>query len=782
MRLLHQILIFLLIATLSLQADVLYHYQFDEEDSTIIDSGPAKCHGTYIPAADKDNDTPETSDPKRYRQDAPGGRALGFFPDLASYVVIPNFQLSDKTEELHIYLVCKVGERSIQYLLGNKTDTGLNGFSLMRWGNHWRFQYGDGKESYCAQAPIRTLAEYMTLEVDFLHNGLVIFKENGSETARIQLKETAIAGGKSTFLLGNYPGSNKRAYQADCFIDELLISNKPITKKVQVTKPDLPAIRCVLVPIEGNEVLFEGKKVLHSFAGHPVPATWILTYEDANVVPVLEWILPDGVSIPEAFRSKRNAPRKCYRIQYDGSIASTIPGELETALHNEEITVAFDSKKDAVIRWRLRNGNVVLLENSFELKILPEMPSLPPGRFHSHSWLISDLAFFSTDLLDRVADSYVRSGLTGKGRFYRRYQQQVAIDERLRDQFGFTLWDVSLWGGPLSDFKSYPETPQAKTADGQEAGFLCPTAFIQDSQSPARNRYELQVSKNLQSAATAALDFEPWGMPAKGCFCERCIRAFNNRFHLSCTSGYEIRNSHPAQWSLFWVEISEKYIGIMATAARKSIPDIQLLDYTYCFPYNSQEELEKRWWGIPKDPRRNEVLLDGSLLSLYHINGREAFEQLELSRHHLKKKIIPISLISRNDPHTGSYTPAEDVLSPQQIFLKSVMTGALGIDTFAIYPGSWIDGAFHVALNQATTQIRLREEFYLDGKRRRDISVKQVASSTPNASWVATVHENNGGKKLATIINFSINTLDFTISDIATNISVNPLSVTYHIW
>ena len=115
-------IIILLFFVVTMYADFLLHYHFDERDASIVDSGGGGFNGKYIPSADKDNDTPETNDPERYHESTPGGgRALGFFPELQSYAIVPKTPFPAKMEELHLVLDCKVGVRSIQYLVGNKT-------------------------------------------------------------------------------------------------------------------------------------------------------------------------------------------------------------------------------------------------------------------------------------------------------------------------------------------------------------------------------------------------------------------------------------------------------------------------------------------------------------------------------------------------------------------------------------------------------------------------------------------------------------------------------------
>ncbi|MBQ9367521.1 MAG: hypothetical protein IJT83_07060, partial [Victivallales bacterium] len=708
------ILLFLFFLVLTMRADFLLHYRFEEREASIVDSGGGGFNGRYIPAADKDNDTPETNDPERYHESSPGGRALGFFPELQSYAIVPKTPFPKMMEELHLALDCKVGVRSIQYLVGNKSDAGKGGFSLMRWGMKWRFQYSDGKDSYMVEGAAKALGEYATLSVDFT-KGLVVIRENGREAARVQTDGAFIAASTFPLLLGNDPTSNKKVYAGQCFMDELRISDKPLTQSEVNALQKTPALRCICEPVDGNERNFNGRKVLHSFKNMPVAATWIINYDrPEEAIPSLEWILPDGVTIPEVFLSTRNSDHRHYQLEREGNIAR-IPSSQFSKDPREEISLVFETARDVTIRWRLKDGEEVVTEDSFELVLLPEMKSLPPGRFHSHSYTLSDIAFSDIALLDRVAEVYVRSGVIGKGRYYAKYPEQHFIDEHLRDKHGFILWDVSLWGGPFRSVGVYPDVPAAVDANGKEQKFLCPTALLRSE--AVRKSYFDDAKKALLPSKAVVLDFEPWGIPAKGCFCAECLKAFNERFKLTCGGGKEIKAEHRAEWALFWTEQTERILSFMADAARSALSGVEVWDYTYLFDYDDPQAVQARWWSIPKNPRRNEAHLDGSMLSLYHVNGRKAFDQYEVSRRHLKKQLCPIVFISRHNSHLGHYTPVEDVLTPRQIYLKAVMAAAQGAEIFGIYPGSWIDGAYHVALNQATAEVRKREDFYYDGQR-----------------------------------------------------------------
>ena len=768
-----RIIIILLFFVLTMRADFLLHYRFEERDASIVDSGGGGFNGRYIPSADKDNDTPETNDPERYHQSSPSGRALAFFPELQSYAIVPKTPFPAKMEELHLVLDCKVGVRSIQYLVGNKTDSTKGGFSLMRWGMKWRFQYGDGQEAYTVEGSAKGLGSYVTLSVDFI-KGLVVIRENGREAARVQTDGSFIAASKFPLLLGNYPTSNKKVYAGQCFLDELRISDAPLAQAEVKTEQKTPALRCICEPVEGNERNFNGRKVLHSFKETPVAATWIINYDrPEEAKPSLEWVLPEGVTIPEVFLSLRNSDHRHYQLERDGDVVRIPSGQFSKD-PREEITLVFETAKDVTIRWRLKNGDEVITEDAFDLVLLPEMPPLPPGRFHSHSYTLSDIAFSDTALLDRVAEVYVRSGVIGKGRYYAKYPEQHFIDERLRDKHGFILWEVSLWGGPFRSVGAYPDVHAAVDANGKEQKFLCPTALTRSVE--ARKTYFDEVKKVLLPCKAVVLDFEPWGIPAKGCFCAECIKAFNERFQLNCADGKEIKAEHNLEWAVFWTEQTERVITFMADSAREALPGVEVWDYTYLFEYADEKVLQQRWWSIPKDPRRNEAHLDGSMLSLYHVNGRKAFDLYEASRLNLKKKLCPISFISRHNSHLGSYTPVEDVLSPRQIYLKAVMTAAQGSEIFGIYPGSWIDGAFHVALNQATTEVRQREDYYFDGQRCEGLT---VTTDAPSEAWCATIHKRADGRKLATVINFSTKTIEVQLPEQGGAMTVEPESVGY---
>ncbi len=205
-------------------------------------------------------------------------------------------------------------------------------------------------------------------------------------------------------------------------------------------------------------------------------------------------------------------------------------------------------------------------------------------------------------------------------------------------------------------------------------------------------------------------------------------------------------------WIRHWLENTRNYQKMMADAVRHHAPHMEVWDYTYVFPYNDDDAMAKRQWSIPKDPRRCEDFIDCSMLSLYHINDRAALDQLELSRQYLNRQICNISLISRANEHAGRYTSPDECLSPQRLYQKAVLAGALGHELFGIYPGSWIDGSAHLSLNRAARDVRLREDFYVRGQRRDD--ARQVTAQAGRDAFACLIHALDN-RLLATLFNFT---------------------------
>lgn len=754
-------------------------FDFAEPDRKIIGKGTVAAQGVFHPSADADNDNQETTAVSSYRKTERGKPALFFSAENKSYAVIDEVKaLSGQAlETLYIRLTVKPGTKSMQYLVGNKSDAANTGFALFKWGNTWRFNFGDGDQTFSVRGrnAITPPDQWTTLEVLF-DRGDVTIREDGQVITQSKAAGAKIAPNPGKLGIGNYVTSNKRIYASDGGYELLVLASSetaaaPWVDQLAQAAPAPAAdwkIKALCEPVDGNEIHFNGRKTLHTFYDAPVPVTFMMTFQD-NPSPVLKLVVPPEVSLLEAFASNHNQPSKCFQVIEsrlpDGRRAyHTPPGELRGELppgplgRGENVTVMLACPRSftaGTVEWSVQDGDATVHRDAFRLVPQDLPPELPPGRFHFMCYSIQDIAFHDLGLVDRIGRLFARTGITSKGRYYKRDPRRCAVDDRLAGH-GFSFYEISPWSGPARNRNDFGAiVPAARDANGSELPMNCPAQL---AASPEANQlYQAMLTESLivENTHAAILDYEPWSAPGKYCFCPYCMDLFRTRAKLP--AGVEltpdiIKGKYRAQWVEHWLENTRLYMKMMADAVHKAGPQLEIWDYTYVFPYDDDEALSKRQWSIPKDPRRCEEFIDCSMLSLYHLNGRAALDQLELSRRHLQRQLCGISLISRANDHAGRYTSPEECLSPQRLYQKAVVAGALGHELFAIYPGSWIDGSAHVSLNRAAREVRLREDFYVNGKRRDD--ARKITTSAKRDDFAVLIHERDH-RLLATVFNFT---------------------------
>jgi len=738
-------------------------YHFDEPDFSVIDSGSGKYHGIFQPAANRDQDQNEVTDVRNYRKKGVSGNSLFFKSEYGSFARTGNTPapfLKPQNKLLIRLYVNIPNQRGFQYILGNKSDSAKGGFSLLKSGHQWRFSYSDGKEHYRLQYPSGIPdGEWGLLEIIF-DNGTVSLKENGRLLVSKKFPGTLIAPNGTKLHFGNYVTSNKKIYACNGGIDELIISSDPASAVI-VQKVDVKTINAICEPVDGSEGFYHGVKTLHTFRKFPVPVSFLLGYSGAKA-PVLELVLPAGVTIRDSFNGNHNKPDQRYKFIQDGGIWKLDSSALHkdwTGKFPEKVVVALDVPENFTsgeVKWQVKDGETLQHADKFMLKVIPEPPELPAGKFYAYCYMAQDIAFFDAEQVEAIGELFRRSGIQGKGRYYRHLHRRVKIDELWHKKYGMKLYDISVWSGPVYSVREYAKyAGQALDASGKNYNAVCPYALA--SEPAAREHFEKFLRSSLppENTSAAILDFEPWGMTGKFCFCSRCITGFKKSAGIPpeiSLTGQEILKKYPEQWKMHWVKMTCVYQQMLADTLRKVLPGVEVWDYTYVFPYNDRTALAKRFWSIPKDPRLNEKSLDGSLLSLYHINGKKVIEQIDLSRRHLKKKISGIISLSRANKNTGSYTTPDEALSPLQITQKTLLLAALGHENMSIYPGHWIDGSMHVAINKAVRIARENERFYLNGIRCDDLV--QVSASIPAADWGYTAWK-NGNWILVTVFNFT---------------------------
>lgn len=742
-------------------------------------------HGLYHPSNDPDNDTPETRDPKRYRVAGKIDQALKFYRAMGSFAEIDGFKLPPVSKTLYIGSVIKAEQYQIGIVASCKTDSNTGGFALFVWGRELRFQYGDGTKSYTAKFKGDIYKGGWKFVEIFFDNGKVECKINGNSIGVSKQPGIQIAANSHPLFIGNYPSARGRMrYAFNGCIDELIISEKKSdvnTASARKMVKKLPAWEAICEPVEGNEVHFGGVKTFHTFGEYPVPLNFKFRGDPKELKrPVFNLYLPENIKLLEAFQSNHNCADELVEmvpqaVEINGMkyLRYSTPENYDFSPRltrryraGKIITCALGQagkKESGTIYWSLVNDGKESVRHPVLVKFIKPLLPAKNGEFMIMNYFLArDMWFHDKELFSKIAQLYKSSGMTGKGRSYKSHKRRCILDDQLLKN-GFTLYEISLWYGPMRN-KTLGVAQALDSRGGKSTKFICPTALIANK--AAISKYEEQVKRSITPGKTkwVALDYEPWGISSKICFCENCLSAFKSRFKLddSNLTPLSVRSKYKDLWTKFWVENNAQIIRIMADAARKADPDIKVVEYTYMFNYNDQAALMQRWKSIPKDPRMNEKFLDETMLSMYHSNGRKAFDMLDISLHNLKKPVSVIASLSRVNDSTGSYTTREEALSPLQMQQKAVMCAALGVKTFGLWTGTCIDGMYHIALGRACRDIWQREDFYFSGRRvDKKIVVKPVAPVHQD-SYAYTAWEQNG-EILVTLFNFSSKKMEFLV-------------------
>ncbi len=742
--------------------------------------------GVYIPSNDPDNDTNETRDPKRYRVDGKVDQALRFYRNLGSYAKFDGFKMPAKTDSLYIAAIVKPLKYQTGVIATCKTDSNGNGFALFVWGREWRFQYGDGTKPYTAKFkndPYKGGWKFVEI---FFDKGKVECRVNGNSLGTQNLPGKVITANHFPLFLGNYPTARGRArYAFNGIIDELIIADKKANADTDFSKKmvkKFPALEALCEPVDGNEVHFGGVKTFHTFKDYPVPLNFKLRGDPKELKhPKFNLYLPDNITLLETFQSNHNCADEIIRmtatpVKIDGinyrKYSTSDNYDFATRLSRKYragkiITCALGqagAKDQGIIYWSIANSGKESEKHPVLVKFVKPLQPAKAGEFMIMNYFLArDMWYHKPENFKKVTALYKLSGMTGKGRAYKSQKRKCKLDDQLLAD-GFTLYEITLWYGPLRN-KSLGVPPAIDNRGKESPSYVCPTALVNSKE--AKLKYDKIVKDRITRGKTkwVALDYEPWGKPTKLCFCPTCITAFKKRFGINANqklTALDIKKKYKDQWARFWVENDALIIKMMADAARKADPDIKVVEYTYFFEYNDPAALAKRWWSIPKDPRLNEKYLDESMLSMYHINGRKAFDALNLSLKNLKKPVSVIASLSRANASTGSYTTKEEALSPQQMEQKAVMCAALGVKTFGLWTGTCIDGMYHVALGQACRNIWKNEKYYFSGKRvDKEVSVKPVKPQ-PVKNYAYTAWRKDG-KTLVTLLNFTKKPIKFKV-------------------
>lgn len=753
----------------AMAADFCMHYSFEDASAAIKDNLGFRA-AQYTPAASRDNDNAETSNPERYHKPGVVGKALYFFPALASYAEIQNFKL-EATNSLYVRFFFCFEIESNQYVFGNKSDTGKNGFGIRRNGGSWYFDVanaGTSERTIC-KSTVGTRS-WGLFELTFKDGAWEIL-ENGKSIGKGQFSIKTIGSANEKMTFGNYPISNKTAYPMSGGLDELVFASSIDIAPKPDKNFELPriSINALVEPVEGNEGHFKGVKTMHVFEDCPLPAKFFL-YVNNPAKPQLRIALPKGVDILD---EKKSDTRKLIsKKQLDDGVTEYLFG-FDSNLANAKQTFTYhclfklpNGYKEGTVKWAALDDGKAMYEDAFVLKVLPPLPKTIDGQFYFMSW---ETDFnFNDENMRKTAELYKRVGLTGKGLFPGASTDAELLkkDKILHDEYGFKLFSIDIWDGPTRGRYAWKKIgeyiPRSINKNGKaDPDKLCHRQVVDSSRAYEDYKEVLRIRLHPEIVSVMMMDYEPWSVPGNYCFCDYCREAFRKELGLDkAPTADEILKKYKTQWTESWTTLCERWLEMMAKGVKEIAPQMEVWDYTYVFPYDDEAKLNEKFFSIPKDVRRNEKHYDCNMLSLYHVNGYAAYEQTKLSHDHLKKPICQASLISRSNLHCGSYTAPQECLSPAQIYQKAVLFGAMGHTCYSIWPGWDIDGTALVAMADATRLVRANEKYYLNGKL-ADGALKINVKAAPKQSLSFT-HEKDG-KYLVSLFNFSNKPLVFDV-------------------
>ncbi len=776
---------------------ILAYASLDGNDRLVrVHTPTGALNGVYFPTSELDHDKPEITRPDRYRLPGRFGGALTFFADEHSFVEVPGFSFAKSQPELVISLFMKTRRSRTSTLVSNRSDSSFDGFALVSRLNRLHFYYGDGSQKFMAKSDHVMLSDGNWHWVKLVFKqGEVRFYVDNEHYGTQQFHGKVVTSGTSTLTFGNYPlpGRGREHNSFGGQLDEIIVASREdaVVQLMQQRASDAGESSTALLeknifdatvqPVDGNEMHFQGQRLFHTFAGQPVPLSFLFkgNAEEAKSASMVMYV-PERIACREVFISAHHLTDQAIALS---ETSVTRHGEAyrkyETQGYNLAsdklaktfsvmLAVALDAADpgeklpaDARIDWGYVINGKEVDKTPFTLRFLqPRSAVTHRGRFEVMNYFLANgMAFHDSKLQNDIAQLYLTSGITGKGRFYSHDRRRVAFDNALK-QKGFTLYNISLWQGPFSK-QAAPLIAEgfAKPAigpDGQtDLKHPCPTDIIQSETFQTAYR---EMVKNKLSASQdnewVAYDWEPWGLPGNFCFCEKTLADFRSRYDIKePLTPSQIKEEYRESWTRFWLDMADDIYRVWGEAVHAANPTLKITDYTYVHNYDDPNLL-RRFYDIPKDPRRLESYVDEHMMSVYNFHGRNLFNSLSQNINVLKKPIMPIVLLSR--PHElMSYTTPVGSLSPQRIYQRAVLVASLGCQRMGLYPGKWIDGAYHEAIGRASQLIWDHESFYFDGERCDDkVSVKPTNSRHKTAEFAYVMHEKDGAYAM-TLFNFS---------------------------
>lgn len=394
------------------------------------------------------------------------------------------------------------------------------------------------------------------------------------------------------------------------------------------------------------------------------------------------------------------------------------------------ITVHFEprvarTESEYPVYWRLENASQRSDERTFAVKFLPPLrkPDRPPvfkgGLFCFHDVNVADAA-----LLDRILQKYERVGIQQQ---YNLANSTAAVNRRLTErgwEMGgavFTLPEnlPSDWMPPdLRGQVRWAVGPDGVSQSGPNAT-PCPTFAAQSAEfRKFFKKFTQEAIRETPNGATICVDHEPFGVPAKKCFCASCLAEFCRKHDLArekISSPKQLLRDYGNQWGAFWCALMAGMLAEVKEAVRETHPDSKVIIYDYVADY-AAPDIGNTLFACPLDVRLIDGVLDGHMFSIAGSYKNDLLKNLDLMRNTVRAPFVVNPRISRFTGVTADYTSRDDALSPTTLRLQLIASAASGAKEYNIYPGVFIDGMFFREIQRAQEELAAVEDFYFKGE------------------------------------------------------------------
>ena len=524
--------------------------------------------------------------------------------------------------------------------------------------------------------------------------------------------------------------------------------NASLIKTARKNNTNKFPVKVCCSPAEGNRTIYNGKNLFNTIVDSPNSLSfdfWGVCSDLKNPALVLE--VPADLKISQCFNSHPNifsvASPKIVDVQIDGKpyrryiyknlkafsiMEPIIRWRRQVVMAFEPVNPEITLPTEFKTWFYLQDDKSKSCKKELTVRILPPLKNLPnPKNFPIYAWSDDDINFPDQALFMRVIKKYEEANLNSR---QRSWQSNLLYIDEILEKRGWNMHN------PEQDYtqtrivrsltNNLKDACIAIKHNGKvEKEHICPEYFLNDSKF-TENMTKSLTRKYHKLKAKAGdyvlLDYEPW-RTMQWCFCTQCRQKFSKKINSpNVLSADKIISKYPNKWVQFRIEQTAAINRKTANIIKSIVPGVVIIDYDYPVKFDSPN-YQNFYKSVPKDPKSYEDCIDIHFSSFYHHLKKDAFDLIDVNVKNLKRPVYMTPSLSRNDALQGSYTTAEETISPEQFRVKILGAACSGGKGICIFPGIQIDGLFFKEINRAMGEIAL-VEFFLQKGKRQDSKVK----------------------------------------------------------